>query len=760
MTALENNDPACSAPFSAVYFYAHGFSAPQRRLISDTLLDLGAAPCGTDLAAFFSAASADYTAATAVGAKPPSPMLLLMCVPQRARPDEAFQSRIDALKQSYPRQAIQVETVTEFYVERCLHQRTVGGDVNNKVSVTNPSALLHPHPPASSSSPGARASVVGRPFPVWPIPGFDSMAISTAGFGGVALHQVDQAVRQIGARYEEVFRQSCDVLVVADQNGRDGNGSGPPAPSAASQGQGQSRASEWLAKLTDPALKAVRRQKLQNAVDFGVPVVREAWLWTCVQSGRLVDVERFLFDELRQGGRVGLDLEKGGRKGKDKKGGGKSPAVDKGKEKAVSGRETGVDGMRQMAAEMRKTTEKGRVQRPRREPSLSADDFSSKSKTTTAPTAKRLDIDMSTTIEAAPRTKSTANDAESTGRRTKTNPTAPSLTQFDTALTHQAPPTETSESTPLSELSSNALNQSPAPQQKATAKLESGETVPDSTETSPPLESTEEQAVGAPVSAPEGAPGQPKSDVKPSPKTMTRLREEAEHKALASRLTELLEDHTAAVVAAASEENNNTSTGGGVHSALGRPAVAPPRKRQREILGRATSNVSVASSGSGMDATASINTAAATSLSIPDHQPDDSDALYFDGHDGSRQQQQPAPPATQIQYVDEDAQAYKRSLMKRAMSGAGASASGGDGSSKGRTRVDDGSYGSYGEGSRGTGSITLGELESARKLQELVDAQNAARANKGKGRAGGSGTPATSTVSEFGGIRRSRRRAQ
>lgn len=144
---------------------------------------------------------------------------------------------------AHPSVAADVLPVTEFFIEKCLHKKQYA------------LSLEADGPPG----PG----VIGRPFPVFPIPGFDALSICTSGFTGVDLNQVDKSVRQLGAKYEERFTAQCSVLVVA-------------------------------------ALDTVRRQKLELALSWKVPVVDASWLWACIASGTLVAIDRYLFPELMQ----------------------------------------------------------------------------------------------------------------------------------------------------------------------------------------------------------------------------------------------------------------------------------------------------------------------------------------------------------------------------------------------------------------------------------------------------------------------------
>ena len=147
---------------------------------------------------------------------------------------------------THPQAGGDVLFVTEFFIEKCLHKKqyALPADATNK------------HPPMDGS-------IVGMPFSTFPIPKFDTLSICTAGFTGVDLNQVDKTVRQLGAKYEERFTPQCAVLIVT-------------------------------------ALPAVRKQKLELALSWKVPVVYAKWLWACIAAGSFVSVEPYLFPQLRQ----------------------------------------------------------------------------------------------------------------------------------------------------------------------------------------------------------------------------------------------------------------------------------------------------------------------------------------------------------------------------------------------------------------------------------------------------------------------------
>ncbi|KAI1093229.1 hypothetical protein F5B19DRAFT_501551 [Rostrohypoxylon terebratum] len=147
-----------------------------------------------------------------------------LIVPQTSQPE------------SHPELLEGMHIVTEFYVERCVHNKT----------------LYKPDD-----------HVLGQPFPRFPIEGFQRLIICTAGFRNEQLNQVEKAIVQLGAKYSERLNPQCSLLVC-------------------------------------PSLGEVRKQKLDFAVLSQIPIVSADWLWQCITTGCLVPWESFLFKELSQ----------------------------------------------------------------------------------------------------------------------------------------------------------------------------------------------------------------------------------------------------------------------------------------------------------------------------------------------------------------------------------------------------------------------------------------------------------------------------
>ncbi|ROT38075.1 BRCT domain-containing protein [Sodiomyces alkalinus F11] len=149
-------------------------------------------------------------------------------VPQRSRADSHPQipGAVSSL----------VSTVTEFFIERCLHNKT----------------LCDP-----------KEHALGRPFPHFPVSGFEELAICTAGFAGIDLLHVEKCITQLGAKYAARLNGATSVLVCR-------------------------------------ALAETRKEKLKFALEANIPVVSADWLWECVSTGYNVPVQNFLFPKLMQ----------------------------------------------------------------------------------------------------------------------------------------------------------------------------------------------------------------------------------------------------------------------------------------------------------------------------------------------------------------------------------------------------------------------------------------------------------------------------
>ncbi|KAI0378673.1 BRCT domain-containing protein [Hypomontagnella monticulosa] len=197
--------------FNSCRFYVHGFSRNKQEIVQHHL----SSHDGQISESIEDAASSNH--------REPLDRRYLV-VPQTSQPD------------SHPQLPEGMHIITEFYIERCVHNRI----------------LLDPHD-----------HVLGQPFPQFPVKGFQELTICTAGFRNEQLNQVEKAIVQLGAKYSERLNSQCSLLVC-------------------------------------PSLDGVRKQKLDFATFSGIPVVEADWLWQCITTGCLVPSDSFLFKELTQ----------------------------------------------------------------------------------------------------------------------------------------------------------------------------------------------------------------------------------------------------------------------------------------------------------------------------------------------------------------------------------------------------------------------------------------------------------------------------
>ncbi|KAK8015506.1 BRCA1 C Terminus domain-containing protein [Apiospora marii] len=205
--------------FSSCRFFVHGFPTKRSQIVCEHLVSHG----GVVSSSLADVASASH----------PEPVdQRFLIVPQSSQPD------------THPTLPEGVHIITEFYLERCIHNRR----------------LFHPN-----------EHVLGKPFPLFPIDGFQELTICTAGFKNEQLNQVEKTVSQLGAKYAERLNSQSSLLVC-------------------------------------PSLKDVRRQKLDFAILSKIPVVNAEWLWQCISTGCLIPWwERYMFPELKQRHSIDVD---------------------------------------------------------------------------------------------------------------------------------------------------------------------------------------------------------------------------------------------------------------------------------------------------------------------------------------------------------------------------------------------------------------------------------------------------------------------
>lgn len=124
----------------------------------------------------------------------------------------------------------QVQMITEWWVERCLYHKEFIEPENH---------------------------VIGRPFPNYPIEGFADLTISSAAFTGIDLLHVKKAVDLIGGIYSEDMTPKSSVLVTQ-------------------------------------SVEKLRKDKLDHAQQWSVPIVTSSWLWDSISAGQLLPLQKYL----------------------------------------------------------------------------------------------------------------------------------------------------------------------------------------------------------------------------------------------------------------------------------------------------------------------------------------------------------------------------------------------------------------------------------------------------------------------------------
>ena len=525
--------------FSSCCFYVHGFPAKQAEILVNTITYMGGVACP----------SLDEVASNS-GAQFAHRFLI---VAQASKPA------------THPPLPDNVRIVTEFFVEKCLHKKR----------------FFDPD-----------EHVIGQPFPAFPIDGFGNLKICTAGFTGVDLNQVDKAIRQLGAGYEERFTAQISLLICT-------------------------------------TLDSVRRQKLDLALAWKVPVVSADWLWTCISTGFKVPTKNYLFPELKQSlsREPGAEVEVDTQPRTDNPGGADQQASDQSSRKSAS--KSGI---------------------------------------------RDVDASAFSHEEGIP----PVHDKKATEPRQKPPEEDSNLTaDFRTAPTHPSQDSQPSKNpAPLAELSFNPRHGSRSPQKQQQPPRRQMSRIPSEIANS---EATDYSADPDNDAADENDTPRPRRGSSTSAATRSAEDEKiaAERLALSAKLTNLLDMTTGG--SDAFHGNNSTNNTHGAGSIAG-PSVAasrPPR-RKREILGRAISNVSAASSAS---VESSSNAGAAASLKAQSHGGSFSTAFANAGHPGGRgvggvgrggqdddddgEEGVSAPPLTQLNYEDPDAKKYKQQLMRK-----------------------------------------------------------------------------------------------
>lgn len=556
--------------FSSCCLYAFGFPPRQTDVLVNAVSSLGGIVVGS---------LADIT-------KPEGMIRRFVIVPQSAD------------QKSIPLLPDGAELITECFIERCLHRK----------------ALLDP-----------RDHVIGRPFPVFPIQGFEKLSICTAGFTDVDLLQVDKTIRLMGARFEERFNAEVSLLLCI-------------------------------------SLGAVRKQKLDLALHWKVPIVKAEWLWACVSQGKRLSTKPFTFPELKE----------------------KIATTEKAPiSKPLSRSKSTSDMSKKLTPKSlpQRTEKPGRTSLPG--PDMSAFDptplVSTEPPLSRAKTPSRQDSNAATVFETAPT------------HQPKDQPAAERP---------EARPDSRNESCPLGEKSASELNRPSAkdtpqsPTRKPLARVRSevcdseagdddddeGLGAPDDDATTPKPDGPTEADNDAEAAAAAAAAAEAEEQRIRREKAE---KEEAERLALSKQLTSLLGGAPPANPAAAGAENNsnsnnnthnnNTSDSAAAHAGNDDARPASRRKR-RDVIGRAISNVSVASTGSADSSTGGPLGKSAATI----------------GEEGSSQEGEAAAPSaagaapsTQVEYDDPQAKISKQKLVSKMLAGGRGPEGGGGGVTRG-----------------------------------------------------------------------------
>lgn len=534
--------------FDSCCLYAFGFPPQQTEVLVNTVSSLGGVVVGS---------LADITT-------PEGMIRRFVIVPQSAD------------QKSLPLLPDGVDLITECFIERCLHRK----------------ALLDP-----------KDHVIGRPFPVFPIEGFEKLSICTAGFTDIDLLQVAKSIRQLGARFEERFNAESSLLLCA-------------------------------------SLGAVRKQKLDLALLWSVPVIKADWLWACISQGTRLSTKPFLFPEL------------------------KARATT---ERAATSKP--LNRSKSTSDVSKKLTPKSlpdRTEKPGRA-SLPGPDMSAFDPTPLVSTEPPLSRD-----------------------RTSTRHDSNAVTEFETAPTHQSrdkPPSQRPASRPSSRNGTRPLGEKSASELNKPSAKEAPQSP-----TRKPLTRVRSEVCDSEAGDDDEGLDAPNNDDDPIPQPAARpepdhdtdataaataaaeLEErrvqrekaekaEAERLALSSKLTSLLGGAPTNPATAENSRNNSTNSDhsgeAGAAAGAGKDDARPAsRRKRRDVIGRAISNVSVASTGSADSSTTGLGRSA---------------AVISEGAGGSSQEDgvgagegEAAPAAsTQVEYDDPEAKISKERLVSK-----------------------------------------------------------------------------------------------
>ncbi|POS84026.1 hypothetical protein EPUL_005711, partial [Erysiphe pulchra] len=124
-----------------------------------------------------------------------------------------------------------IEVVTVWWIERCLHHKQ----------------LLEP-----------KQHIIGRPFPVFPIPDIvaKKMMICSSAFSGIDLLHLTRAIELIGGTYSDFMTPNASLLIVNN-------------------------------------VQVVRKDKLNYAKEWKIPIVTAKWLWDSIEAGSSLSIQAY-----------------------------------------------------------------------------------------------------------------------------------------------------------------------------------------------------------------------------------------------------------------------------------------------------------------------------------------------------------------------------------------------------------------------------------------------------------------------------------
>ena len=481
--------------FASCRFFAHGFTPARAEIVRDHLISNGGR---------ISSSIDDLASST----HPEPPTKRFLVVMQTSQPD------------SHPRIPEGVHIVTEFYIERCLLRKQLS-DPNEHV--------------------------LGRPFPRFPIPGFEELTVCTTGFKLEGLLQVYRTIPQLGARYEERFNAAASLLVT-------------------------------------PSLDHVHKGKLDFARRNGIPVVDAEWLWQCIATGFLVPWDKYLLQKLEKPVKVA--------------------------EKPNST----VNGTTSSAVAKEQQPEKRRsLQKTTSEPVPISRNTSNRREISSRapPPPKAAGVDQTAFEDDGPAEMIEDSVLEAGESHYDTAPAHQPLTDTMGTSTDRPESDSGRNKTAFKDVSANALNKSPPPLQQKASEAEAAA----SAHPAPRQQSDrhfKRIPTGGTIADSDGGDsvgtsrhGTEPPDEETAPAAAARRRE-LEKQDKATREKEEMSRRLSSLMSSHNGTGNDNSDGGssgvafddgpGAEGAGGSAAGPRPQRRKREVLGRAISNVSAASS--------------------------------------------------------------------------------------------------------------------------------------------------------------------